>query len=368
MAVAALTATSAMAVISTFQTGEFFTADGPVARGAFGGDVWIRNLTIGQRTLTAVDGAIGNASAVRIYAAPAGTNDFTLIPDDSIGKPGIPVGFAVGRDVESADIGTALEALTGFSLSRMLLVNGNERVRIDMIASAPQRDSDPDNDDPDPEALIAGSLKNATFTMTPIVGGEIDAPVLGTAVTVPAARTAEGETGLSILMRGSDTPFPISVVGLDLSGDFSVSSDKKLVGFRIEIEPGSPAVIKGWFTGVNADVMPSQFEEDSFTPVLAGALSDGGSSGSGFAFGGTQETSGYNPGLYGGSGAFAGSGGAAPPIIPTNFNNGGGNGGGGSGGGGGGGGVTPPPPPIPSPGPLAILAMALGLSASRRRK
>jgi len=361
-AAAAFAVSSAMAVIATFQTGDFYTVDGPVTRGTFVGDVSVKNLTMGQRTLTALDGTIGNASAVRIYTAPAGSNDFALVPDDAIGKPGIPVGFAVGREVDPANVGTGLEALTGYSLSRMLSINGTDRVRIDMIAASPQRDNDADTDDPEPEVLLAGSLKGLSMTMTPIVGGEIEDPVLGAPVPVPGARAAEGEIGISILIRGSDTPFPISMVGFDLSGDFGVPSEQKLTGLRIEIEPGPPAIVKAWFTGVNADVMPSQFEEDDFKPVLAGALSDD-ESGSSFAYG-DGGSYGYNPGLYGGSGGFSGDGGGSIPGSPFVTTN---TGGGGGGGGGGGAPPTPPAPPIPSPGPLALLALALGLASPRRR-
>lgn len=362
---AVLVASSVFAIVSVFQTGEFYTAEGPVTRGVFATDVWIRNCTMGQRTLTAIDGGLGNAAQVRLYAAPPGTSDFALIPDDAIGQPGIPVAFGVGRDVDAANVRTALDALSGFSLSRMLLSRGTDRVRIDMFASMPQRDNDPDNNDPEPEAIMVGSLANATVTLTPIVGGEIDAPQLGTPVLLPEARSAEGEIGISILVSGQTTPFALSMVGMDLSGDLATPPDQKLIGIRMEVEPGPPAMLKAWFTGVGADEMPSGFEDEDFR-VLAGVLSDGYVEGGGYG-GGTVAGvyDGFNPYLSG----FAGTDGewayATPPFVPPPEP------------------PTPPtpppppptppdpprpPPPVPSPGPVALLALAVVLGVNRRRR
>jgi len=364
-------ATTVLAVVSTFQTGEFYTTEGAVTRGVFGGDVWIKNCTMGQRTLTTIDGGLGNASAVRVYAAPPGSDDFALVPDDAIGQPGVPVGFAIGRDLDPASVRTALEAASGFSLSRMLFTHGTDRVRIDMLAAAPQRDNDPDNDDPEPEAIVVGSLKGLNYSITPIIGGEVDAPVLGNPVRIPDARAAEGETGISILLHGEERPVPISMVGLDLSGDFVLPGEQKLFGYRIEIEPGTSAMIKGWFTGIGADVMPSEFDDEAFKQVLAGVIRDG-SQDNGVATGAGLPT-GYNPGLFEYPGGFSGEDGSsvrAPPSFSNSSppsNGGGGSGGGGSGGGGGGNGGGPSPP-IPAPGVISLLAIALGLTQSRRRR
>ncbi|MBM4112729.1 MAG: hypothetical protein FJ253_05050, partial [Phycisphaerae bacterium] len=231
-------APASMAVISAYQTGEFYDDSGPVTRGIFRNDVWVKSLSVGSRTMDAISADLAQVSSARVYSAPADGGDFELVSDDQLGKPGSPIHFALGRDVDGDNAKSSLDVLAGYSLSRMLGTDGTRRLRVDVLSSTPQRDSDPDNDDPTPELILAGSLERRSITITPIFGGEVDDPVLGKPVEVPGARAAEGALGIGILMKNAETPFSMSIIGFDLTGDLGATKDQPLIGFRLEIGPG----------------------------------------------------------------------------------------------------------------------------------
>lgn len=304
----------ALASTSSFQTGRFLSGDNEVRAGLFGQNVTIDTLTIGDATYRSERSELMHAMTVRVYADTNGDGELDLLTDEAMASGRSLVGLAIARELNAGEFSTALSAMQGLSLGHMLYTDGTTPVRVDVLLAVSTYDDRPLEDDGAPEAIIIGSFSEHQVRVTAITAGNVDDPTFAAkTATLDRSHFESARTGMDMLTHNAEKPFAISMVGLDQSGDLGVEEGVEVLGYRVEIAVGAPAmfnIMGASYEGVGALAreMPELDEEVGF---LGGALGGGGGGGGR----GVGRGFGTGAGFRGG-----GSGNGGFPPFDFNFN------------------------------------------------
>ena len=351
-------ASAALGKAVPFTGGQFATASRPVPGkgGEFAENISICSLQLGERTLRLDQGRFRAPIQVR-----TATGDAANHSTDTASLETTP-------DLPAVSGMTALDAMSGADLGRMIRTDGTGPTSVQVFLSMQERDDDGFADDTWPELVLIGAPDIGTVRVTPILDGTPDVPatlVFGQAREVPAAMFAKGLMPLRIDYNGRKAPQALAAVGLDLSGDLGVAPGKTVVGYQIDVPAGAQTPLKVIASGqvdfgayanyaepvaAFAKVALGQFAvgnasldaaEDSRTSIVGPVFIGSGMSITNMrdAEGMSQpDGNGYNP----------------PELVgfqetgSTPFN-------------------TPPVFPVPTPGAITLL-MAAGMFGCRRRR
>jgi len=290
-ALGAIAATASAEGPIPYQSGRFLSADREVSRGAFSDSLRIDAITLGHATYRAQRNELVVPSSVRVSIDRDGDGVFEMLSDEELRSGQAPVGFALGRGVNSADVSTSLEVASALDLARLLYSDGTARVRVDILLSVPLYDDREGETDQYPEALLAGAVGDARMDLYAIVGGNIDEPILAPRhVALAGDDVARGRTGVSMLTQRSDAPYAIGMVGVDLSTGFGVEPGLRTIGYRLEVEPGAETAFAVFGAGTAmqlAEADEELLEEEEPAGASAGSLGGGGGGGFG-SFGGSD--------------------------------------------------------------------------------
>ncbi len=239
---ASMVASAALAKTVPFAGGQFTTNDHAVSGkgGEFAQNVSIRSLQLGDRTVRLDEGRFRAPVQVRMStgesASPsADSATLELTPD-------LPPVAGM----------TALDAMSGADLGRMIRTDGTKPTRVQVFLSMQERDDDAFADDAWPEVVLIGAPDMGTVRVTPILDGTPDVPatmVFGTPHEVSAATLAKGLMPLRIDYNGRKAPQALAAVGLDLSGDLGVAPGQTVVGYQIDVPAGCSTPLKVISTG-----------------------------------------------------------------------------------------------------------------------
>jgi len=313
-----------------------FEIDGKtVLRGIFASDVRLDALSLGEVTYTREAGKLHEIAAVRVSTINAdGTT--RVFSDEELASGSASCRIIAGRDMTALPH-SALDTLGGLSVATMLMNDGSANVRIDVYFPAGVLDDLPGTVDRKPEAILVGPPPTNAVRLGAIVAGDIDDPVIADGVIeVPPEALEAGRSGVAILFGDFAKPRTIAMVGYDL--DELGVHDGPALGFRIEIPRGVIMGCKIFGGGESAtDVLASASAGE---PLLA-------SFGEGWIGGGDFREPGHL--------AIPPFGRAFPisgaPFVGSD------------------GGPNPPGGSIPIvPAPAALIVLALGLMAPRRRR
>ena len=238
-AAAALAAGHAMAKTVPFSAGQFVLPNGKAAQaGTVSQDnVSIRTLTVGSRTIRLDDGRSRAPIMVRAVDADGKPVDLsTELAAGLIRVPGM----------------TALDAMSGMDLGRMVQTGGDKPTRVQVFLSMKEQDNDAFADDSSPELVLFGSNAGAPLRVRAILDGTPDLPatlVMGAYHDVPGSAFAQGALPVRMQYAGAEQPQHLGAVGLDLSGDLGVGPGKSVVGYEIEVPAGATMPFKALAAG-----------------------------------------------------------------------------------------------------------------------
>ena len=343
---------AAMATPVPFTTGRFVSEDRDVFNGLFSGDVLIDTLTLGDTTYRAELQEFVEAAAIRVYVDRTGNGSWELLTDEDLAGGAEPVSLALARDLNPADIPTALDAVQGLSISHMLHTTGSAAVRVDVLLTVGIYDDKPTEDDQTPEAIVVGSFRESGPQVTAMIAGHVDEPVFaGRTALLDGNEITAGATGMDILLGNNDTPQGICVLGLDLSGQLGVEEGILAVGYRLEIPAGQTAMFNIFGAAVEGQrALGEDLQVLDEPEAFGGALGGGGRSLGAGVGAGSHLPRGSRTSFRGSGGGGGGGGGGRPPFEPKD---------------------TPDDPEkpqdVPAPGSLITL-LAGGLIRSRRQR
>jgi hypothetical protein len=209
-----------------------------VLAGVYAGNLTLDALSLGDATFTREESTIHGIAAVRVWvrASADGSSTWRLVTDEELVAGAAAVRIASARDLDPPPT-TAIDALSGLSVSSMLLCDGSADVRIDIFFPTGIVDDRPERRDRMPEALLVGPPPSGNVTLAAILAGDIDDPtVAAESVTVDPADLDSGRSGVAILWRGAERATPIAFAGYDLN-DLGASRGGAL-GYRLTVPRG----------------------------------------------------------------------------------------------------------------------------------
>lgn len=318
-----------------------FDVDGKVVlRGTFASDVKIDSMSLGQVTYSREEGRLHEIVAVRVSRIDENGVAWP-VSDEELESGTGPCRIIAGRDV-SPWPASALDTLSGLSVSTLLTADGTADVRVDVLFPGALLDDNPDEEDREPEAILVGPPPSGPITLGGIIAGDLEDPVVAAPmVEVPPEALAAGRSNVSVIYgRDGAHALPVAMVGYDLN-ELS-APEGSIIGLRIEIPRGVMFSCKLIGGGKTETQMLASAE---LANPLIGALGDGYYTGDpvgGAYFGPLQ----------------------LPPPVSTPFANTSLPGGGG----GDGGPSDPPETPSPVPTPATIVAFAAIVAANGRRR
>ena len=235
----ALASATAMAKTVPFASGQFMLPNGKTATpGTVSQDnIAIRSLTVGSRTIRMDDGR--NRAPILVRAVDAAGTPTELQTELAAGMIRVP-----GM--------TALDAMSGMDLGRMVQAGGDRATTIQVFLSMKEQDDDAFVDDSSPELVLFGKGEGAPLRVRAILDGTPDQPAtlsFGPMHDVPASAFAKGTLPVRMRYGTASETTSVAAVGLDLSGDLGVGPGQTVVGYEIEVPAGSSMPFKALAAG-----------------------------------------------------------------------------------------------------------------------
>ena len=216
--------------------------------GVFNSNVSLNSVTLGEKTFYLNGADFHSPIAVKLFAqSTKDIQKFNPIDDSMIGVANSPFQFACSPDVEMIPGMTSLDMARSSDCGRMLACTGTLATRTQMFLSLPERDNNALAYDTTPELIVMGSIPNGAIHITPILAGtpEIqESLIFGPTLEIDPFTFASGKTAISMLSHDSATPKRMCVLGLDLSGDLKVPSDRMVIGYQLECPAGANSPMK----------------------------------------------------------------------------------------------------------------------------